>query len=288
MSHTVPALPKFGVSEFTTWPWSFERDVQEYADLGLQAMEVCEFKLDPQRARQQLEDLLQRGLQIASVQPRLHSLFPDQPRPEPRDASARMALLRQSIDLFAAVAPGTTLVTIPGAAPEGNYRLAFETALYQYKALADYAGERGVRLALEPLNPILMNVDTFLCSLPDAMEVVNAVDSPNFGVFVDVWHIWQEQNAARHIEACGSSIFGVHINDWHRPRHFGDRISLGEGCIPLPGLLRALHASGYRGVYTLEIFSSDHLEDSLWRGDLRALIQQNRNAFGALWQQAFA
>lgn len=39
----------FGISEFTTMPWSFEKDVERYAALGVQAIELCEQKLDEHR-----------------------------------------------------------------------------------------------------------------------------------------------------------------------------------------------------------------------------------------------
>ena len=279
-------MPPFGVSEFTTWPWSFAEDVKNYSALGADTIEVCEFKLDRDLWQWQLETIPQMGLTVSSVQPILHSLFPDQPRPGPADPRLRMELFRGSIERFAPVAPGATLVTICGAAPEGNYRLAFETAVREYRALAEFAGEHGVRVALEPLNPILMNVDTFVCTIADAMEIVRAVDHPSFGIFIDVWHVWPDAEAARNIVACGDRIFGVHVNDWHRPRHYGDRATIGQGCIDLPPLLRAIHESGYRGAYTLEIFSVDRLPDSLWKGDLKKLVRRNKAAFERVWREA--
>lgn len=281
-----PETPLFGVSEFTTWPWTFEQDLENYAALGVGAIEVCEFKLDEARAEAQLARIGELGLQISSVQPKLHSLFPDQPRPEPQDPKARLDLFRRSIKRFGKAAPGTTLVTISGAAPGGDYRRAYSTAAEEYRALAECAAQHGVRLALEPLNPILMNVDTFVCSLPDAMEIVKAVDHPAFGIFVDVWHVWPDAAAARHIRECGAKIFGVHVNDWHRPRLAGDRASIGQGNLNLPPLLRAIHESGYCGAYTLEIFSDGALPDSLWKTDLTALIAANKAAFEKMWAEA--
>ena len=278
----------YGVSEFTTWPWTFEQDVERYARLGVQAIEVCEFKLssDVGLAERQIASVRESGLTISSVQPRLHSLFPDAPRPEPKEPSARMALFRQSIERFGSMAPGTTLVTITGAAPGGNFREAFDVAVREYRALADFAADHGIRIALEPLNPILMNADTFTCSLPDALRIVHAVDRPNFGVFVDVWHVWQDAAAAQHIADCGDRIFGVHVNDWHAPRCFGDRAVIGQGEIDLPPLLRAVHNTGYHGAYTLELFSESWLPDSLWNGDLEAVITQSRDALTSAWRQA--
>ena len=278
--------PLFGVSEFTTWPLSLEQDLEIYARQGVGAIEVCEFKLDEQRAEEQLSRVADAGLILSSVQPKLHSLFPDAPRPQPQKPQQRMQLFQRSIERFGKAAPGTTLVTISGVAPGSDYRRAFEVAVEEYRALAEFAAEHRVRIALEPLNPILMNVDTFVCSLPAAMEIVRAVDHPSFGIFVDVWHVWPDAAAEKHIAECGEKIFGVHINDWHRPRCFGDRASIGQGKINLPPLLRAIHQTGYRGAYTLEIFSDESLPDSLWKSDLSQLIADNKAAFERVWAES--
>ena len=89
----------FGVSEFTTWPWSFERDVETYARLNVDTIELCEFKLEPTAAAAAtaLARIRDAGLTVSSVQSRLHSLFPDQPRPEPQAPAERLKRLRESI-----------------------------------------------------------------------------------------------------------------------------------------------------------------------------------------------
>jgi len=288
----IPPLPKFGVSEFTTWPWSFEQDIENYARLGVNAIEVCEFKLDPERFADQLALIKDTSLAITSVQPRLHSLFPDAPRPEPAAPADRMGLLRQTIARFAqcGCAEGTVFVSITGAAPAADFRSAYSTAVREYKALAQYAADHGAKVALEPLNPILMNADTFVCAIPDALRIIQEVDTTNFGIWLDVWHIFQDAAVLRHIEDCRGKVFGAHVNDWHTPRCFGDRIGIGDGEIAplLPGLLKAIAETGYTGAYTLEIFSEDHLPDSLWRGDMNATITRSRAAFEAAWQNAWA
>jgi sugar phosphate isomerase/epimerase len=228
------------------------------------------------------------GLTVSSVQPRLHSLFPDLPRPQPQEPAERMALYRKTIELFGKAAPGTTLVSITGAAPAGDYRTAFEVAAREYRALADFAADHGVRIAVEPLNPILMNVDSFICTLADAMRIADAVDRPNFGIFVDVWHIWQHPVAETEIIQCGDRIFGVHVNDWHTPRRFGDRAMIGTGQIPLARLLRAIRQAGYRGAYTLELFSDESLPDSLWKRELNQVIWENLAGFDKAWKKSHA
>ena len=282
-----PSAPPFGVSQYTTWPQSFEQDLTLFQALGVENIEVCEAKLDAGNPRPQLERLKASGLKVTSVQPRLHSLFPDQPRPEPVSPGERMKLLAESIELFGQYFPGATLVSISGAAPGGDYYEAYKTAAREYRELAKIAEGHGVRVALEPLNPILMNVDTFICSLAQARRVIEAVDHPAFGMFVDVWHIWEDESACELIAQTGSRIFGVHINDWNTPRAFGDRYIPGEGQIPLAKLLKAIRDSGYQGAYTLEIFSELRLGGSLW-ADPQKTVTQSKIAFENIWNQICA
>lgn len=280
--------PPFGVSQFTTWPQTFEEDIALYREAGIVAIEVCEAKLDADRFKAQFDLIKESGLQVSSVQPRLHSLFPDQPRPEPRDPKDRMKRLRGTIERFSAHFPGTTLVTISGAAPGGDYRTAYQSAVKEYKEVARIAGDHGVRLALEPLNPILMNVDTFICSLAGALTVIEEVDEPAFGLLVDLWHVWEDAAAPDLIaKRAAHRIFGVHVNDWQTPRAFGDRHLPGDGEIPLLELLRAIRASGYDGIHALEIFSEAHLPNSLWNQP-RETVFHGAERFKNLWEKVCA
>jgi len=280
--------PLFGVSEFTTWPLTFEEDLALYQKHGVGAIELCEFKLaDGDKGEDQLRALADSGLVLSSVQPRLHSLFPDAPRPEPADPRERMALLAGTIKRIGKHFPGTTLVSITGAAPGQDYALAYRTATEEYAKLAEIAAGEGVRLALEPLNPILMNADTFICSLNHAMRIIEEINHPAFGLFVDVWHVWEDAAAPALIREAGPKIFGVHINDWKDPRAFGDRHLPGDGILPLAPLLKAIHESGYTGAYTLEIFSEDKLTGSLW-ADPETTVREGKAKFEAVWEEACA
>ena len=277
----------FGVSEYTTGQQTFEADLALFQKLGVRNIEVCEAKLDAGDPHPQIERLLSSGLKVSSVQPRLHSLFPDRPRPEPSLPRERMKRLAGTAALFGKYFPGSTLVTIPGAAPAGNFQEAYRTAAYEYKELAKVAEQHGVRIALEPLNPVLMNVDTFLCTLAHAGRVIEAVDHPSFGLFVDVWHIWEDPAACDLITKYASRIYGVHISDWKTPRAVGDRYIPGEGEIPLVKLLKAIRQSGYQGAYTLELFSELHLSGSLW-ADPEKTVTLSKAAFEKIWAQVCA
>jgi sugar phosphate isomerase/epimerase len=282
--------PPFSVSEFTTWDLSFEQDVALYRSLNLSGIEVCERKLstDVGQAREQLALLRDSGLQVTSVQPRVHALFKDAMCPHLLDPEERLRCYRQTIDLFAQSLPGQDipLVTIGGNAPAYNFRLAHATARRLYPDLARYAADRGLRVMFEPLHPILMNADTFISSLDEALHLIEDVDEPAFGLMLDLWHVWHEHAIGSRVRALGKLIFGVHISDWPRqqPRGLADRILPGQGLIDLPGLLGAVAAAGYQGAYCLEIFSAHEWPDSLWRADPTRIIEEGRRGFYKAWE----
>jgi len=126
---TAPPLYRFGVSEFTTQPWAFEQDVENYARLGVQAIEVCEAKLDAGCVEAQMELIVAHGLTISSVQPATRTLFPSQSQPKPAALAERLARFRQTVETLAPWTPDVSFVTNTGIAPEGNIAAALDTAV---------------------------------------------------------------------------------------------------------------------------------------------------------------
>ncbi len=276
---------QFGVSEFTTNPWSFERDVETYARLGVSAIEVCEAKLDPARLAAQMDSIEAAGLEITSVQPKTRTLFPSLSQPEPGDIDKRRGLFQATVERLSPWTPGVAYVTNTGIPPGGNMQEVVDRAATEYQALADFAAGYGVRVALEPLNASIVNIETAIWTLPQAMGIVHAVDRDNFGICLDSWNVWQNAGIHAHIEACGEKIFVVQISDWRTPRSFLDRLVPGQGEIPLPAFLAAVHAAGFRGAYSVEIFSQG-VPNALWDGDLEKVITDSRAGLDAAWEAA--
>ncbi|HEY5426568.1 MAG TPA: sugar phosphate isomerase/epimerase family protein [Candidatus Tumulicola sp.] len=277
---------RFGVSEFTTWPWSFERDVERYAAHGIDAIEICEFKLDRNDYAPQLEMVARAGLGVSSVQSTVHSLFPDSLAPAPSDPEDRIAHMKSAIDRISPHVPtGTPFVVITGAAPGGDAERVYQRALSAFAELADFAAARGMRVAYEPLNPVLFNTDTALWGLDNALDLVRTIDHPALGLCFDTWNIFETPNLLRVIRECGDRIFLVQVSDWHRPRSGADRVGLGDGTIDNAALVRAVRDNGYRRPYVLEIFSSESLPDSIWQADLDRVLEKNVRAFARLWDE---
>jgi sugar phosphate isomerase/epimerase len=277
----------FGVSQFTTWPWSFERDVERYAAHGIPAIEVCAFKLDRNDYAPQLGAIQRAGLTVSSVQTQVHSLFPDSLAAQPAAPEDRVRHIKTAIDRIAPHVPEQTpFVVITGAAPGGDGARVYEKALEAFADLAEFAAGRKMRLAFEPLNPVLFNTDTALWGLDQGLELVRRVGHDALGLCVDTWNIFQTPDLHDVIRACGDRIFLVQVSDWHRPRSGADRLSLGDGEIDNAAIVRTIRETGYLGPYVLEIFSGESLPGSIWRADLDAVLQRNVRAFERLWEES--
>jgi len=280
------SLP-FGVSQFTTWPWPFERDVERYTAHGIPAIEICAFKLDKCDYAPQLNSITAAGLRVSSVQAEVHSLFPDSLAGQPTAPDDRIRHIKTTIERVAPHVPEQTpFVVITGAAPGGDTAAVYEQALTSFAELAQFAARRKMRIAYEPLNPVLFNTDTALWGLDQALELVERVGHEALGLCVDTWNIFQTPALHEVIRRCGDRIFVVQVSDWHRPRSGADRISLGDGMIDNAAIVRTIRATGYTGLYVLEIFSGESLPDSIWRSDLDAVLAKNRGVFERIWKKS--
>ena len=142
--------------------------------------------------------------------------------------------------------------------------------------LASLAQEHGVRLAVEPLHPMIID---YLNTVADVMRLIELVDHPNVGLLLDVYHVWQEENLLDKIRQVEDRIFCVHISDWHEPpRSVNDHMVPGEGIIPWKPILHAIEATGYQGYYDVEIFSEE-----LWQGDYVDVLRRCQQGFAVAW-----
>jgi len=112
-----------------------------------------------------------------------------------------------------------------------------------------------------------------------------ALDHPAVGVALDPYHIWWEPGLGSQIARAGDAgrIFGVHLCDWRTPMRdpLNDRGLMGDGCIDLPGFVRAVEAAGFAGMYEVEVFS-----DEYWAMEPTAFVELIVERYGALMAAA--
>jgi D-psicose/D-tagatose/L-ribulose 3-epimerase len=112
--------------------------------------------------------------------------------------------------------------------------------------VADYAGEAGVRLALEPLNRYETSV---VNTAEQALEVLAAVDSPVLGVLLDTYHMnIEEKHPADAIRLAGPHLLHVHASA-------SDRGAPGADHVDWPAVAEALSDVGYGDTLCIEAFT---------------------------------
>ena len=115
--------------------------------------------------------------------------------------------------------------------------------------LADYAGERGVRLAVEPLNRFETSV---INTAEQVLELVEKVDSPACGVLLDTFHMnVEERDLAGAVRSVGPRLAHFHACA-------NDRGAPGRDHLDWPGIVGALKDVGYEGPVCIESFTSEN------------------------------
>jgi D-psicose/D-tagatose/L-ribulose 3-epimerase len=138
----------------------------------------------------------------------------------------------------------------------GQWNRAVETL----RQVADYAGQRGVQLAIEPLN----RFETDLINTVDqGLELIDRVGASNVGFLLDTFHMnIEEKHIPAAIRKAGSKVFHFHACE-------NDRGTPGTGHVEWQEIVSALRAINYQGPVVIEAFTTEITEIaravSLWR-----------------------
>ena len=282
--------PRFSISQVSTLTASFADDVRTYAASGLDAIGIWETKLPEGPDDEALEQLAASGLGAASAVPAVPSVLPLLLLPGPEDPQERVDAICASIHRLAAFGP-TAIVCLTGPAGDRDPDDARETVVGGLRTIAHEAEGAGMRMALEPFQREGIESWSLINTIPDAVELIDEVGSPAFGIQFDMWHLWNTPDLLDHIDTHIHRFAGVHVNDWREPtRGWADRALPGHGTANVAAVLGALDAAGWGGYYDLEIFSDNGAfgtayPDSLWDVDPAELVRQARESFARCWQE---
>ncbi len=153
--------------------------------------------------------------------------------------------VKDTIDMLAAlggevltVVPSTVGKIVPMASPEEEWDWAVESL----KECQAHAGEKGVRLALEPLN----RFETYFVNRHDQALLLAQEVGPDVGVCLDVYHMNQEESdTLQAFRNAGDRLFDVHVAD-------NNRMACGQGALDWAAIIGTLKEIGYDGSITVE------------------------------------
>ena len=128
------------------------------------------------------------------------------------------------------------------------------------KEVAQYAGDHGVKLALEPLNRFEIDM---INTVDQGLELLDEIDSPHAGFLLDSFHMHiEEKSTPDAIRKAGDKVFHFHSCE-------NDRGVPGSGQVDWTGIRQALQDIDYQGAMVIEAFTRElkaiARAVSLWR-----------------------
>ncbi|MBS1091154.1 sugar phosphate isomerase/epimerase [Gluconobacter sp. Dm-74] len=198
----------------------------------------------------------------------------------PQGRQAVVDDFRRSIDETAELGGEILTIVVGGVEPSTKgVRESLGIVTDRLSAVLDYAADRGVKLALEPLHPMYGGDRSCLPTVRDALDICDVLNSETLGVAVDVYHVWWDTDLPRQLERAGTRIMGFHLCDWLVPTtdFLLDRGMMGDGVADLKALRAGVERAGYAGFCEVEIFSANNW----WKRDpaevLDVMIQRFRD-----------
>ncbi len=225
--------------------------LDEAKELGLSMFELSvgdDVVFDPAQTRARAEAV---GIELAIGPGGMWPMACDLSADEPSHRVKGLTWHKRQVDLAAelgAVAYAGALYAHPGVVqrrvpPADEYRWTAEGL----HALADYAAQRDVIIALEPMS----HFRTHMVNTPEQMmTLIDLANHANLSVLFDTYHV------ATEIRDYGEAIRTVAPRLWCVHACENDRGAPGDGIIPWDDIFQALAETGFDGYMTLETYNS--------------------------------
>lgn len=191
---------------------------------------------------------------------------------------------RAAVDECVALGANVLVLVVGGLLPGSKDLPAARGAVADGIAeLAPYAEHRGVKLAIEPLHPMFCADRAVVSTLGQALDIADEAAARtgcrNVGVCVDTYHVWWDPQVFEQIERAGAAerIHAFQVCDFLLPIPADallGRGHVGDGVIDIAAFVRAVKATGYKGLTEVEIFNQE-IWDTPGDQTLRTVIDRH-------------
>ncbi len=212
--------------------------------------------------RRQIEDL---GLTVAGAVGFAEWIVPDE-----RQRAAGLERMKRDMDLVAALGGRHIAAPAIGAHLAEHHKPALDEIAERYRAILELGEKTGVTPLLE-----LWGFSKTLSRLSEVIYVATECAHPNACLLLDSYHLYKGGSDFGGLRLLnGGSLPVFHINDYPAtpPRaeiDDADRVYPGDGVAPLGELFRTLHAIGFRGYLSVELFNPGY-----WKLPAEAVAEQ--------------
>ena len=265
-------MAQLSMNETTTFRWSFEEDVLNYAAAGIPAIGVWREKLSDCGEVKGIELLGSSGLKVS------HLFWAGGfTGSDGRSYRASVEDAREALRTAAALGAGS-LVVYSGARAGHTFNHARRLIKDALTELVPTAVEQGVVLAVEPMHPGCATQFTFLTDLDELLDLLDAVGSEQVKMVFDTYHLGLDSRIVERIPEIARHVAIVQLGDARQPPVAEqNRCLLGKGIIPLKEITAALTAAGYDGFFDVEL-----LGEEIETIDYNSLLEHAKQAFEEL------
>ena len=173
---------------------------------------------------------------------------------------------RRAVDEAAEIGAACLVMVVGGLPPESKDVEGARGIVAEGLArTTEYARDKGVPIAIEPLHPMYAADRACVNTMAQALDLAGRIGD-GIGVAMDAYHVWWDPDLTRQIERAGRDrMLAFHVCDWRRDTRdlLLDRGMMGDGVIDLKAMRRQVEATGFDGLVEFEIFSTE-----LWAQDL--------------------
>jgi sugar phosphate isomerase/epimerase len=253
VSPSPPDPSRLSLNQKTTNNWSVREAAEGCARAGIGFIGLWRDKVSEAGLSESARIVRDAGLRVSSLC--RGGMFPAVDAAERR---SRLEDNRRAVEEAAAL--GTdVLVLVCGPALERDLEAARVMVEEGVSELAPYAAEVGVKLAIEPFHPVLMQERSVIVTLSQALDLAEWFEPDRVGVIVDAYHVWWDPDLYPQISRASGRIFGFHANDWLPPKPdlLLSRAMMGDGPIEIRRIREAVDAAGYAGPIEVEIFNQE-------------------------------
>jgi len=265
-------MVRLAISELTTLRWSLEEDVAQYCATGACGIGVWRPKLADVGDEKGAALLGRSGLTVSSLQWAGGFTGSDGRSFEESLADARLAI--QSAEKLKAAC----LIIHSGARGVHTHSHARRLIHLALAKLLPLAEERGIKLAVEPMNGDCGAEFTFLNCLDETLELIRRCDSAALGIALDTYYWGHCPALLDKLPQLAPHLALVQLADSREPPSAEpNRCQLGEGAVPLAAIVRRLRAAGYDGFFEIELMGEE-----IEAANYREVLAHSARAYQAL------
>lgn len=234
-------------------------------EIGFDGVEIALAQKGDLDYKRTLEQLKNNGLECSGVCG-LFSMDRDIRGPDMENIKNGIEYIKDGIDATAALGSDIFVGPIYSAVGRANLespedrKKQWQTEIESLRQVCQYAEERSVYLAIEPLNRFETD---FINITDDALKLIRDVGSDNLKIHLDTFHMnIEEKDSADAIRKAGDLLYNFHTNE-------NDRGAPGTGQVRWEEIEDALSDIKYNRYLVIEAFTPDNVliakAASIWR-----------------------